>query len=415
MTKIVMGIDIASTKVAVVVAEIEEGSSDIKILTMGCQASQGITKGLVDNIEKASRSAKDSYHKISEYIVNQDYEIFVNISGSHIRSLNSKGLETMKVYREVTDRDVERAIDRAKGIALPEDREILDYIPQYFSLDENVQVKDPIGMTGVRLETLVHIITAKRTAMQNIFKVLEFLPCTVQRPVLSSLASSFAVLEKGEKELGVALVDIGGGTTDVSVFIEGSVRHTCIIPVAGNHITKDIAIGIKTSFEEAEEIKIKYGYCLNKEGSEHREISVSGLGDQQKRIVTEQTLIDIVEPRIREIFIMIASELEKQQLLRRLGAGIVFTGGGSLVTGTTDYAKRFFNDLPVRTGRSSLLEAFKSSEREAVVYSTAIGLLKYGCLKGESEFMTRVSKKKKNKSTNKGLFKGLKDVFKNIM
>ena len=417
MSKILLGIDIGSTNVTIVVAQVEDNLSGFQIVSHCNLPSEGITKGIIDNIEKASRCVSHAFEQIQEFIQENEYSIFVNISGIQCRSLNSRGLETLKAHQEVTKKDVERAINRAKGFFLPEDRFILDHIPQYYNLDDNIKVKDPIGMTGTRLETTVHLITAAKSVAQNIFKVLEHLSYNKRiQPIFSGLATAAAVLTADEKELGVAVVDIGGGTTEIAVFIEGSVRSTAVLPIGGNQVSKDLAVGIKTSFEQAEKIKIDHGLCIEFDNIEDNFIEVPGLGDQQERSVSQKTLVEIIKPRIGEILMLVAADLERHNLLRSLNAGIVFTGGGSLVVGTIDFAKEFFRDLPIRKGNSSHLDVFNLEDKNLISsYSTAIGLLHYGFSRNRENYEAKGSYRTRTSLDRQSMFSVLWKWFKNLM
>ena len=418
MSRILLGIDIGSTNVTIVVAQVEENDADFRIVGRCSLSSNGITKGIIDNIEKSSRCVHRAYDQIKEFIQEKEYMIFVNISGMQCRSLNSTGLETLKVHQEVTKRDVDRAINRAKGFFLPENQFILDCIPQYYNLDDNIKVKDPIGMTGIRLETTVHLITAAKSVAQNILKVLEPLSYNKKiEPIFGGLASANAVLTEEEKELGVAVVDIGGGVTEIAVFIEGSLRFTSVIPIGGNQISKDIAIGIKTSFEQAEKIKIDHGLCLEIDNIENVFIDVPGLGDEPQRSVSQKTLVEIIKPRIGEILMLVATDIERYKLLNSLNAGIVFTGGGSLVTGTIDFSKEVFRELPIRKGSSSRLNALELEDKNlSSSYSTAVGLLCSGFTRNRFYFTTKKSNYRfQKKGKDDSFFSSLWGWIKNLM
>jgi cell division protein FtsA len=308
-------------------------------------------------------------------------EVFVGIAGDHIRSINSRGV--IAVYRtdnEITRQDVGRVIEAARAVAIPMDREMLHVIPQEFIVDDQDGIKDPVGMSGVRLEADVHIVTGAVTSAQNIYKSVEKAGLKVADIVLEPLASAYSTLEDDEKELGVVLIDMGGGTTDIAVFIDDSIRHTGCIGLGGKNVTSDLAIGIRTPLERAEEIKRKHGTCLKKGLEKSEYIVVPGVGGREQREVSRAVLASIIEPRMREIFTLVLMELRKTKLIDMLGAGIVLTGGGSLMHGAAELAEDVFK-MPVKLGLPRAAGGLVDCA-STPIHATGVGLLQYGCQRG---------------------------------
>ncbi len=383
-----VGLDIGTTKIACIIAELD-ANGELKIIGVGVSASDGLRKGVVVNIDKTVRSIQKAVEE-AELMAGIDVEaVWVGIAGDHIRAINSKGVvATSGDNNEITELDVVRAIDAAKAVSIPMDREILHVIPQEYIVDEQKGIKDPIGMSGVRLETQVHIITGAVTSAQNIYKSVDKAGLKVIDLVLEPLASSYAVLEKDEKELGVALVDMGGGTTDIAIYAEDSIRHTAVVGLGGEYVTKDIAIGIRTPIEKAEEIKKKYGCAFSPLVKESEYVSVPGVGGREQREVSKAVLASIIEPRLEEILSLTLREIKRTEYADMLGAGIVVTGGGSLMEGMQELAERVF-EMPVKLGMpfgfGGLTEAARSP-----IHATGIGL----CMYGVEQSKTRKGKKK---------------------
>jgi len=340
-------------------------------------SSDGLRKGVVVNIDKTVRSIQKAVEE-AELMAGVDVEsVLVGIAGDHIRAINSKGVVAIsRDDNEITELDVVRAIDAAKAVSIPMDREILHVIPQEFVVDEQKGIKDPIGMCGVRLETQVHIITGAVTSAQNIYKSVEKAGLKVRDLVLEPLASSYAVLEKDEKELGVALIDMGGGTTDIALYFDESIRHTAVVGLGGKNVTSDIAIGIRTPIEKAEEIKKRYGCAYSALVKNDEYISVPGVGGREQREVSKAVLASIIEPRLEEILSLALREIKRTEYSDMLGAGVVLTGGCALMEGIQELAEKVF-EMPVKigfpTGFGGLTEAAKSP-----VHATGVGLCMYG-------------------------------------
>ncbi|HMD69190.1 MAG TPA: cell division protein FtsA [Chitinivibrionales bacterium] len=383
-----IGLDIGTTKIACIISEL--GANDeLKIVGVGVSPSDGLRKGVVVNIDKTVHSIQKAVEE-AELMAGIDVEsVYVGIAGDHIRAINSKGVVAIsRQDNEITELDVVRAIDAAKAVSIPMDREILHVIPQEFIVDDQKGIKDPIGMCGVRLETQVHIITGAVTSAQNIYRSVEKAELKVRDLVLEPLASSYAVLEKDEKELGVALVDMGGGTTDIAIYFDESIRHTAVVGLGGKNVTSDIAIGIRTPIERAEEIKKEHGCAYSPLVKADQFISVPGVGGREQREVSKAVLSSIIEPRLEEILSLALREIKRTEYADMLGAGVVLTGGGALMDGIQELAEKVF-EMPVKigfpTGFGGLTEAAKSP-----IHATGVGLCIYGVRHGRG---TKKSKK----------------------
>ncbi|MDP2724924.1 MAG: cell division protein FtsA, partial [Syntrophales bacterium] len=341
-----VGLDIGTTKTCAVLGKIT--SSGIEIVGIGSCPSDGIRKGVVVNIESTVESIKkavDIAESVSAYSIRS---VYAGIAGIHIRGQNSLGIVAVK-GREIDEEDMERAIEAAKAIAVPLDREILHTLPQSFVVDDQDEIRNPMGMSGVRLEAKAHIVTGAITSMQNIINAVNRAGLEINEIILEQLAASEAVLSSDEKDLGVALLDIGGGTTNIAVFTEGSIKHTAVLPVGGNYITSDIAKGLRTPVLDAENIKIKYGCAYLPLIPKDENIEVPSVGGREPREVSRHILGRIIEPRVEEIFKMAYKEICKAGYDDVLTAGIVLTGGTSIMEGITELAEQVF-DMPVRKG-----------------------------------------------------------------
>ncbi|MCA9508399.1 MAG: cell division protein FtsA [Myxococcales bacterium] len=370
----VVGLDIGTTKICALVGERKENGS-IDICGIGTSPSNGLRKGVVVNIESTVKSIKKA---IQEAQLMADYNIssvYAGIAGGHIRGINSHGIVAVK-EGEVKSGDIDRVIDAARAVAIPIDREIIHVLPQEYIIDGQDGIREPLGMAGVRLECKVHIVTGAVTSAQNIVKCAQRCDISVSDIVLEQLASSYAVLSEDEKELGVALVDIGGGTTDIAIFFNGSIQHTSVIAVGGQHFTNDIAIGLRTPQESAELIKKRYGTASMKSEYLDEMIEVPSIGNRPDRMLKRQILAEILEPRVRETFEIIAREIERVRLTELLASGIVITGGSSLLPGMIEIAEEVIG-LPVRLGVprgvGGLMDVVKSP-----IYATGVGLVLYG-------------------------------------
>lgn len=371
---LIVGLDIGTSKVCAIVGEVTpEGS--IEVIGIGSHPSRGLKKGVVVNIESTVQSIQRAVEEAELMAGCQIHSVFAGIAGSHIRSLNSHGIVAIR-DKEVTSADVERVIDAARAVAIPADQRILHILPQEFIIDNQEGVREPIGMSGVRLEAKVHMVTGAVSAAQNIIKCVRRCGLEVDDIILEQLASSHSVLTEDEKELGVCLVDIGGGTTDIAVFTEGAIRHTAVIPIAGDQVTNDIAVALRTPTQHAEEIKIKYACALTQLASPDETIEVPSVGDRPARRLARQTLAEVVEPRYEELFTLVQAELRRSGFEDLCAAGIVITGGSAKMEGVIDLAEEIFH-MPVRLGLPQYIAGLVDVVRNPI-YSTGVGLLLFG-------------------------------------
>lgn len=368
---IVAGLDIGTTKVCALVAELTE-ENRIKIVGIGTSPSKGLKKGAVINIEDTVDSIKQAVYKAEQMAGVEIKSVYTGIAGGHINGLNSRGIVAIK-NQDVTQSDIDKAIEAARAVAIPPDREILHVIPQEFIIDGQDGIKNPLGISGVRLEVQVHIITGAITAVQNIVKSVHKAGLEVQDIILQPLASSEAVLTHDEKDLGVVLVDIGGGTTDMAIFVNGAVSHTAVIGIGGNHMTNDIAVGLSTPTAEAERLKIRHGCAQASLVKENIAIEVSSMGGRPPRQLSRQAISDIIEPRVEEIFTLVAKEIRKVNYAKMLSSGIVITGGSSVMEGIVEMAEKV-TGMPVRKGIPANLEGISDSISQPM-YSTGIGII----------------------------------------
>jgi len=375
-TEIITGLDIGTTKIGVIIAEVEENSQP-KVIGVGTAPSDGLRKGVVINLEKTVRSIESAVEHAEQMSgVNVD-QVYVGIAGDHIRSYNGRGVVAIAgPDNEITEDDVRRAIDAAKAVVMPIDREIIHIIPQEFIVDDQRGIKDPLGMSGVRLETEVHIVTGAITSAQNICRSVERAGLDVKDLVLEPLASSYSILSEDEKELGVGVMDMGGGTTDIAMFFEGCIRHTAVVALGGGNVTNDIALCLRTPIDQAEMVKIKHGCTLPSFiENEDETIEIPGVGGRPPRKIAQDLLVDIIHPRMEEIFRLAAGEIRKSEFANLMTAGIVLTGGGALIKGAVDLAEEIF-DMPVKLGIpkgfSGLIDLAKSP-----IHATGVGLIMY--------------------------------------
>jgi cell division protein FtsA len=378
---LMVGIDIGTSKVVAIVGEVtNEGK--INIIGIGSHPSQGLKKGVVVNIESAVTSIQNAVEEAELMAGCQIYSAFTGIAGSHIRSMNSHGIVAIR-DREVSQLDVDRVIDAAKAVAIPADQKILHILPQEFMIDDQEAIREPIGMSGVRLEAKVHIVTGAVSAAQNIIKCLKRCGLMASDIVLEQFASSQSVLTDDEKELGICMIDIGGGTTDIAIFTEGAIRHTAVIPIAGDQVTNDIAIALRTPARNADEIKLKYSCALQELADPNLMIDIPTGGDRQARQVSKRALAEVVEARYEELFTLVAAEIRRSGLEDRIAAGIVLTGGASKVEGAVDLAERIFN-VPVRIGTPQFVTGMPEVINNPI-YATGVGLLIYGLQQRETQ------------------------------
>ncbi len=348
--RIYAGLDIGTTKITAIVAEPEEDGEGIRVIGVGTAPSDGLKRGVVVNLEKTTRSIQVAVQEAERMSGRTIRTVFAGIAGDHIRGINSRGvIAVSRKDAEIRPNDLERVIEAAKAVAIPTDREILHVLPQEFIVDDQDGIRDPVGMSGVRLEAEVHIITGAASACRNVIRAAERAGLEVEELVLEPLASADAVLTQDERDLGVALFDIGGGTTDVAIFYEGSVRHTAVIGLGGSNVTNDLAIGLRTPVERAEQLKLQSGCALTSMVRPEEVVQVPSVGGRQDREVSRHMLAMMIEPRIEEIFELGKKEIRKNHIADLLGAGVVLTGGASSLEGMPELAEQVF-DLPVRRG-----------------------------------------------------------------
>lgn len=372
--RMIVGLDIGTSKVVCIVGEITlEGEVDI--VGIGSHPARGLKKGVVVNIESTVQSIQRAVEEAELMAGCQIHSVYAGIAGSHIRSLNSHGIVAIR-DREVFQLDIERVIDAAQAVAIPADQKVLHILPQEYVIDSQEGVREPLGMSGVRLEAKVHLVTCAVNAAQNIEKCIRRCGLEVQDIILEQLASGYAVLTEDEKDLGVCLVDIGGGTTDIAIFTDGAIRHTAVIPIAGDQVTNDIAMALRTPTSHAEEIKIRYACALASLAGENETIKVPGVGDRVDRDLSRQALAEVVEPRYDELFTLIQAELRRSGYEDLIAAGIVLTGGTSKMEGAVELAEEIFH-MPVSIGKPQGVTGLIDIVRNPI-YSTAVGLLLYG-------------------------------------
>ena len=370
----IVALDIGTSKVVAIVGAIG-ANGELEIVGTGMHASSGLKKGVVVNIEATVNSIQRAIEEAELMAGCSIHSVYAGIAGSHIRSLNSHGIVAIR-DREVQPLDVDRVIDAARAVAIPADQEILHVLPQEYIIDEQEGVHEPIGMSGVRLEAKVHLVTCAANAAQNIKKCIRRCGLDVDEVVLEQLASSHAVLTEDEKQLGVALVDLGGGTTDIAIFTEGAIRHTGVIPIAGDQVTNDIAMALRTPTPHAEDLKIKYACALAKLARPEETVKVPSVGDREARDMSRQLLAEVVEPRYDELFTLVQAELRRSGFEQLLAAGVVLTGGTSKMEGVTELAEEIFH-LPVRIGAPANVKGLSDIVNNPI-YSTGVGLLHFG-------------------------------------
>ena len=370
----IVGLDIGTSKVVAIVGEIVDDGS-LNIIGIGSHRSRGLKKGTVVNIESTVESIQHAIAEAEMMAGCQIHSVYAGIAGSHIRSMNSHGIVAIR-DGEVERADIERAIDAAQAVAIPADQKVLHILPQEYLIDAQEGVKEPLGMSGVRLEAKVHLVTCAINAVQNIEKCIKRCNLAVDEIILEQLASAYSVLTEDEKELGVCLVDIGGGTSDIAIFTEGSIRHTGVIPIAGDQVTNDIAMALRTPTDDADEIKVKYACALTQLANGADSIKVPSVGDRPPRELSRQALAEVVEPRYVELFTLVQQELQRSGFQDMLAAGIVLTGGTSKMEGVVDLAEEIFH-APVRIGAPHNVAGLADIVRNPI-YSTGVGLLLYG-------------------------------------
>jgi cell division protein FtsA len=370
---IIVGLDIGTTKICTVVGELS--GKDINIIGIGTHPSIGLRKGVVVNIESTVESIKKAVEEAELMAGCEISSVYAGIAGGHIMGFNSRGIVAIK-GSEVTQPDVDRVIDAARAVAIPMDREVIHVLPQEFIVDEAVGIQNPIGMSAVRLEAKIHIVTGAVTSAHNIVKCANRAGLDVCDIVLESLASGEAVLTDEEKELGTALLDLGGGTTDLAVFSGNNIKHTFVLALGGNNLTNDIAVGLRAPIAEAEKIKKKYGSCISRNINSEETIEVPGMGGRKPRMLPRQILGEILEPRMEEIFTLIKREIYRAGMENVISSGSVLTGGSSLLDGVTEIAETVF-DLPTRLGKPRGITGLVDVVNNPM-YATGVGLVIYG-------------------------------------
>ncbi|HRK01517.1 MAG TPA: cell division protein FtsA [Oligoflexia bacterium] len=385
----IVGLDIGTTKICAIVGEVTE--SGVDIVGIGSHPSTGLRKGVVINIESTVESIRKAIDEAELMAGCKITSVYAGIAGGHIKSFNSHGIVAVR-NKEITQEDVNRVLDAARAVAIPMDREVLHVVPQEYIIDDQDGIKEPIGMNGVRLESKVHIVTGAISSAQNIVKSCNKAGLNVAEIVLEPIASAEAVLTQDERELGVVLVDIGGGTSDIALFSQGSLVHTGVLAVGGNHITNDIAVGLRTPQNEAEKLKVRYGCAMSSLVKSEDTIEVQSVGGRKPRTVPRKLLAEIIEPRVEEIFSLVQREVQKSGYQELMASGIVITGGSTILEGMPELAEFIF-DMPVKRalpmGVGGLKDVVNSPK-----YSTGVGLLKYAMRKqmgSKGKFPIRMS------------------------
>lgn len=374
--EIVAGIDIGTNKIAVIISEVDEAEL-FKIIGVGVAPSEGLRRGVVVNLDKTVQSIRRAVQEAELMAGIEIDSVYVGIAGDHIRSINSRGVVAVSgVNNEIGPDDVRRVIDAAKAVSLPIDREIIHVIPQEFIVDDQAGIKNPVGFSGVRLEAEVHIVTGAVTSAQNIYRCVQRAGLKVRSLVLEPLASSYAVLGEDEKEIGVGLLDLGGGTTDIALIFEGSIRHTAVIGLGGRNVTNDIAQGLRTPLDQAEKIKLKYGCAMDLGNSRSEMIEVAGVGGRSTSQAPRMLLTEIIQPRIEEILTLAKREIYRSEYADFINAGIVLTGGGAMLEGIPALAETLF-DTPVKVGVPGGFGGLVGLARSPI-HATGIGLIHYG-------------------------------------
>ena len=372
--RMIVGLDIGTSKVVAVVGEVDVDGV-IEVVGIGSHPSRGMKKGVVVDIESTVNAIQRAVEEAELMAGCQIHSVYVGIAGSHIRSMNSHGIVAIK-EGEVVQADVERVLDAAQAVAIPADQKVLHVLPQEYLIDNQGGIKEPLGMSGVRLEAKVHLVTCAVNAAQNIEKCIQRCGLEVDGIILEQLASSFSVITADERDLGVCIVDIGGGTSDIAIFTDGAIRHTGVIPIAGDQVTNDIAMALRTPTQHAEEIKIRYACALTQLAGADETIKVPSVGDRPPRDLSRQSLAEVVEPRYDELFTLIQAEIRRSGYEELIPAGVVLTGGTSKMEGAMELAEEIFH-MPVRVGAPQYAQGLSDIIRNPI-YATAVGLLIFG-------------------------------------
>ncbi|TNG02252.1 MAG: cell division protein FtsA [Gammaproteobacteria bacterium] len=396
--RLLVGLDIGTSKIATIVAMLQEGS-ELEIIGVGTSSANGLRKGVVVDIESTVQSIQRSIQEAELMAGCEISSVTVGIAGTHINSMNSHGIVGIK-DREVTQIDIDRVIDAAGAVAIPADQRILHIIPQEYVIDDQDGIREPMGMSGVRLEARVHIVTCADSAVQNITKCVRRCGLEVDALVLEQLAASYSVLSQDEKELGVCLVDIGGGTTDIAIFTAGAIRHTSVIPIAGDQVTNDIAVAVRTPTQYAEDIKIKYACAISQFINNDETFEVPAIGDRKSVRMSRQTLAEVVQPRYEELLNLVMNEIRRSGYEELIPAGVVLTGGTAKMEGVSDLAEEIFH-MPVRTGIPKDVIGLRDVVKNPI-YATTVGLVQSG-YSSYRDYILR--------SEKKSFMKRFKDMF----
>jgi len=399
--RMIVGLDIGTSKVVAVVGEVDSEGT-IEVVGIGSHPSRGMKKGVVVDIESTVNAIQRAVEEAELMAGCQIHSVYVGIAGSHIRSMNSHGIVAIR-EGEVVSADVERVLDAAQAVAIPADQKVLHVLPQEYVIDNQGGIKEPLGMSGVRLEAKVHLVTCAVNAAQNIEKCIHRCGLEVDGIILEQLASSFSVVTADERDLGVCLVDIGGGTSDIAIFTDGAIRHTGVIPIAGDQVTSDIAMALRTPTQHAEEIKIRYACALTQLAGADETIKVPSVGDRPPRDLSRQSLAEVVEPRYDELFTLIQAEIRRSGYEELIPAGVLLTGGTSKMEGAVELAEEIFH-MPVRVGAPQHAQGLSDIIRNPI-YATAVGLLIYGARDEESTSTSRSG------AGAGGLFASVRDWF----
>ena len=373
-TDVLVSLDIGTSKIVCLIAQTID-SHTLEVVSMGSYPSSGLKKGVVVNIDATTDAIQKSVEQAILSFDGKIKNVYVGVAGNHIRSLNSHGIVGIK-DKEVTSQDIDRVIEAAQAVAIPSDQRVLHVLPQEFVIDEQDSIREPLGMSGVRLESHVHLVTCAANAIQNIEKCVKRSGLNIDGFVLEQLASSYSVLSDDEKELGVCIVDIGGGTTDIAIFNNGSITFTGVIPIAGDQVTSDIAVALRTPTPQAEDIKQKYGCAVSDFTQDDEVIAVPGVGGRPPRDLSRRSLAEIIEPRYVELFELVKAEIERNGFESKIPAGIVLTGGTSQIEGAVELAESIFQ-TSVRLGNPENFTGMESILKNPI-YATSLGLLGYG-------------------------------------
>lgn len=399
---LIVGLDIGTTKISTIIADCSPGGG-VEIIGIGVAPSRGLRKGTVVDIDSTVESIKCAVREAELMSGEEINSAFVGIAGGHIRGINSKGVIAISgKNKEIIQNDIDRAIDAAKAVALPMSHEVIHVLPQEYIIDDQDGIKQPLGMSGVRLEVCVHIVTGAITSAQNIIRCVNRAGIEVKDIILEQLGSSQSTITQEEKDLGTAVVDIGGGTTDIAIFVDGSIRYTSVLSLAGDNFTKDIAVGLRTPISEAEKIKKDYGCAMTSLVDEDEVIEVPSVGGRKPRIISRQVLSEIIQPRAEEIFDLIGREIHTSGYEDLISAGVVLTGGASLMEGMAEMSEQIF-DLPVRVGYPNSVGGLKDIVKSPV-HATGVGLVLYGA-------MNRITNRKPQ---DKGVLYGIASRMKSL-